>query len=41
LRRLEVLAMAGQPDAVDVGFWRAALGYARQADDNDVNPLGH
>jgi 4a-hydroxytetrahydrobiopterin dehydratase len=34
-------AIAGQPDAVDVGFWRAALGYARQADDNAVDPLGH
>lgn len=34
-------AIAGQPDAVDVGFWRAALGYAGMADDNAVDPLGH
>src|SRR5438445_261689 len=35
------LAIAGQPDAVDVGFWRAVLGYAGMADDNAVDPLGH
>ena len=34
-------AIAAQPDAVDVGFWRAALGYAGMADDNAVDPLGH
>jgi hypothetical protein len=28
------LAIAAQPDAVDVAFWRAVLGYARLADDN-------
>ena len=35
------LAVAAQPDAVDVGFWRAVLGYAGAADDNAVDPLGH
>ncbi len=35
------LAIAGQPDTVDVGFWRAVLGYAGVADDNAVDPLGH
>lgn len=35
------LAIAGKPDAVDVGFWRAVLGYAEMADDNGVDPLGH
>jgi 4a-hydroxytetrahydrobiopterin dehydratase len=34
-------AVAAQPDAVDVGFWRAALGYAGASDDNAVDPLGH
>ncbi len=35
------LAVAGKPDALDVGFWRAVLGYAPLADDNAVDPLGH
>jgi 4a-hydroxytetrahydrobiopterin dehydratase len=35
------LAIAAKPDAVDVGFWRAVLGYAGLADDNAVDPLGH
>jgi 4a-hydroxytetrahydrobiopterin dehydratase len=35
------LAIAGRPETVDVGFWRAALGYAELADDNAVDPLGH
>lgn len=34
-------AISGQPDTVDVGFWRAVLGYAETADDNAVDPLGH
>ena len=35
------LAIAAKPDAVDVGFWRAVLGYAPLAPDNGVDPLGH
>jgi 4a-hydroxytetrahydrobiopterin dehydratase len=35
------LAIAAKPDAVDVGFWRAVLGYATLADDNAIDPLGH
>jgi 4a-hydroxytetrahydrobiopterin dehydratase len=35
------LAIASQPDTVDVGFWRAVLGYAAASDDNAVDPLGH
>jgi len=35
------LAIAAGRDAIDLGFWRAALGYAPVADDNAVDPLGH
>lgn len=35
------LAIAAQPDAIAVGFWRSVLGYAPMADDNGVDPLGH
>jgi 4a-hydroxytetrahydrobiopterin dehydratase len=35
------VAISAQPHAVDVGFWRAVLGYAPLADDNAVDPLGH
>jgi len=35
------LAVAAKPDAVDVGFWRAVLGYAPLGDDAGVDPLGH
>jgi 4a-hydroxytetrahydrobiopterin dehydratase len=35
------LAVAAQPDEVDVGFWRAVLGYAGLDDDNAIDPLGH
>jgi 4a-hydroxytetrahydrobiopterin dehydratase len=35
------LAIAAKADAVDLGFWRAVLGYAPMADDNAVDPLGH
>lgn len=34
-------AIAAKRDAIDVGFWRAVLGYAPMADDNGVDPLGH
>jgi len=35
------LAIASKPAAIDVGFWRAVLGYLPMADDNAVDPLGH
>jgi 4a-hydroxytetrahydrobiopterin dehydratase len=35
------LAIAAKRDAIDVGFWRAVLGYDAMADDNAVDPLGH
>ncbi len=35
------LAVASQPDAINVGFWRAALGYETMAPDNGIDPLGH
>jgi 4a-hydroxytetrahydrobiopterin dehydratase len=40
VREVQV-AIASLPDAVDIGFWRAVLGYAAAADDNGVDPLGH
>ena len=35
------VAVAAKPDAVDVDFWRAVLGYLPWAPDNGVDPLGH
>jgi 4a-hydroxytetrahydrobiopterin dehydratase len=35
------LAIAAKSEMIDVGFWRAVLGYAPIADDNAVDPLGH
>jgi 4a-hydroxytetrahydrobiopterin dehydratase len=35
------LAIAAHPETVDVGFWRAVLGYAELDYDNAVDPLGH
>lgn len=35
------VAISAKRDAIDVGFWRAVLGYAPMADDNAVDPLGH
>jgi 4a-hydroxytetrahydrobiopterin dehydratase len=35
------LAVAAKPAAVDLGFWRAVLGYSPMSDDNTVDPLGH
>lgn len=35
------LAIAAKRGAIDVGFWRAVLGYVPMADDNAVDPLGH
>jgi 4a-hydroxytetrahydrobiopterin dehydratase len=34
-------AVAAKPDAIDVGFWRAVLGYDAMAPDNAIDPLGH
>ena len=34
------LAIAAKPDAIDLGFWRAVLGYAPMADDNGIDPIG-
>ena len=35
------LAIAAKPDAADVGFWRAVLGYEPLEDDAASDPLGH
>lgn len=35
------LAIAAKRDAIDVGFWRAVLGYVPMAEDNAVDPLGN
>ena len=35
------VAIAAKRDAIDVGFWRAVLGYTPMADDNAIDPLGH
>ena len=35
------VAISAKHDAIDVGFWRAVLGYNPMADDNAVDPLGH
>jgi 4a-hydroxytetrahydrobiopterin dehydratase len=35
------LAVAARPDELDIGFWRAVLGYDPLADDNGADPLGH
>lgn len=35
------LAVAARPGDLDVGFWRAVLGYDTLAADNGVDPLGH
>jgi 4a-hydroxytetrahydrobiopterin dehydratase len=34
------LAIAAKPEAIDLGFWRAVLGYAPMHDDNCIDPLG-
>jgi len=34
-------AVAAKPAAIDVGFWRAVLGYDSLAPDNGLDPLGH
>ena len=35
------VAIAAKRDAIDVGFWRAVLGYVPMGEDNAVDPLGH
>jgi 4a-hydroxytetrahydrobiopterin dehydratase len=35
------VAISAKPDDIDVGFWRAVLGYDALAEDNAVDPLGH
>jgi 4a-hydroxytetrahydrobiopterin dehydratase len=35
------LAISSRPEAIDVGFWRAVLGYEPMAPDNAIDPLGH
>ena len=34
------VAISARPDDINVGFWRAVLGYDPLADDNAVDPLG-
>ena len=34
------LAVAAKPDEIDLGFWRAVLGYDPMAPDNGIDPLG-
>lgn len=34
------LAVAARPEAIDLDFWRAVLGYAPLHDDNGLDPLG-
>jgi 4a-hydroxytetrahydrobiopterin dehydratase len=35
------VAISAQPDDIDVGFWRAVLGYHPLGEDNAIDPLGH
>jgi 4a-hydroxytetrahydrobiopterin dehydratase len=35
------VAIAAKPDAIDLGFWRAVLGYVPQDHDSAIDPLGH
>jgi 4a-hydroxytetrahydrobiopterin dehydratase len=35
------VAIAAQPENVDIEFWRAVLGYEPLAPDNAIDPLGH
>jgi 4a-hydroxytetrahydrobiopterin dehydratase len=34
-------AISALPDTINIGFWRAVLGYAEASDDNAIDPLGH
>jgi 4a-hydroxytetrahydrobiopterin dehydratase len=33
-------AIAAKPDAIDLGFWKAVLGYDPMLEDNAIDPLG-
>ena len=33
-------AIAAKPDAIDIGFWRAVLGYQPMLDDAGIDPIG-
>lgn len=35
------VAVSAKPDEIDLGFWRAVLGYEPLAPDNGLDPLGH
>jgi 4a-hydroxytetrahydrobiopterin dehydratase len=35
------VAVSAKPDEIDLGFWRAVLGYESLAPDNGLDPLGH
>jgi 4a-hydroxytetrahydrobiopterin dehydratase len=35
------LAIAAKPADIDLGFWRAVLGYGPMHEDNAIDPLGH
>jgi 4a-hydroxytetrahydrobiopterin dehydratase len=35
------LAIAAKPDAIDLAFWRAVLGYEPMHEDNAIDPLGY
>ena len=34
-------AISAKPDVIDLGFWRAVLGYAPMQGDNAIDPLGN
>ncbi len=35
------MAIAAKAADIDLGFWRAVLGYDAMSDDNGIDPLGH
>ena len=35
------VAIAAKPESIDIGFWRAVLGYSAMAPDNGIDPLGN
>jgi 4a-hydroxytetrahydrobiopterin dehydratase len=35
------ITVSARPDEIDLGFWRAVLGYDPLAEDNGIDPLGH